>query len=219
MIEGVTPASDPKATSAQAVGSRELGKNEFLQLLVAQLEAQDPLSPMDAQDFSAQLAQFSTLEQITNVNSNLEEIKKFESALNNSASLNLIGKQIDSPGNTFQHQSGESRTLNYTLDADATQINIDIFDATGKNVTTLSLASQSAGPNRFAWNGLDSEGLPVKSGAYRFSVSAENSQGNAVNAKTFVQGKVTEVLFEGAEAFAVVDGQKYPVSAISRVGI
>ncbi len=219
MIEGVTPAPDPKAATAQTVGNRDLGKNEFLQLLVAQLEAQDPLSPMDAQDFSAQLAQFSTLEQITNVNSTLQEIKGFESALSNTASLNLIGKQIDSPGDTFQHQSGQSRSLNYTLDADATQVEIGIFDATGKEVTTLALAPQSAGANRFTWNGLDNDGLPVESGLYGFSVRAQNSEGNSVTAKTFVQGKVTEVIFEGEKAFAIVDGQKHAVSEITRVGI
>ena len=90
----------PSTTTTSTAGSDTLGKNDFLLLLVAQLQAQDPLSPMDAQDFSAQLAQFSSLEQMTNVNANLEKLYAQEATMANLATLNIIGKTVDATGNS-----------------------------------------------------------------------------------------------------------------------
>ncbi|MCH8158155.1 MAG: flagellar hook assembly protein FlgD, partial [Nitrospinae bacterium] len=116
MILGTT--SVPQALiggSTTIPAQKSLGKDDFLRLLVAQLAAQDPLDPMSAQDFSAQLAQFSALEQLTNVNVNLEQIKEAETAANNVASINLIGKRIESPGNSFNHKAGFPEILSYSL--------------------------------------------------------------------------------------------------------
>ena len=120
-----------------------MGKEDFLQLLVAQLQAQDPLSPMDAQDFSAQLAQFSALEQMTNVNQNLE-------ALLRSANIEwpihlrsiLLAETVDAPGNSIIHDQGESHTLRYSLENNASEVQVDIFDSFGNRVASVGLTDQ-----------------------------------------------------------------------------
>jgi len=111
MIPGVMSIDNSKTVTKMADDDSALGKDDFLKLLIAQLSAQDPLDPMGAQDFSAQLAQFSGLEQMTNVNSNLEILQKLQTASQNTSSLNLIGKTVESYGNAFSHSANSSETL------------------------------------------------------------------------------------------------------------
>lgn len=218
MIPGITPTAQSPA-NGPAAGNTTLGKDDFLRLLIAQLEAQDPLEPMDAQDFSAQLAQFSTLEQITNVNDHLKDIKAFEQALSNASALALIGKKIDAPGDVIDFKTGEPATLRYLLGAEASKVTIDIFDLSGKLVNTLTLGAQSAGGQQTAWAGTDSAGNPLAAGEYTFRVNAEDASGNPVSALTLSQGLVTDVLFENGQAFAKVNGTIVPVNEIIRVAL
>ena len=218
MIPGVLSVPDSTA-STPAVGKNTLGKDDFLKLLIAQLQAQDPLEPLDAQDFSAQLAQFTTLEQITNVNENLTEIKTFEQALSNSAALNLIGKQVEAPGNVFQFVSGTPLTIGYGLEHDASEVTIDIFDFDGNKVKTLTLGEQGEGAQRATWTGLDSAGQPVETGTYTFQVIASDASGNSVETLSFTQGVVSDVIFENGQAFVRVNGEIVPISEIIRVSI
>jgi flagellar basal-body rod modification protein FlgD len=196
-----------------------LGKEDFLLLLVAQLEAQDPLSPMDAQDFSAQLAQFSSLEQLTNVNSNLEKIHALETSMVNASALGLIGKNVDAPGNNLVHDQGESHTLRYSLDNNASAVQVEIFDSFGSVVASIGLNDQTSGDNQAVWNGTDSFGNALAKGIYSFRVDARNSSGNVVGASTLAEGKVTEIVFDEGQAFAIVNGEKLLVNEITRIRI
>ncbi|GJL78759.1 MAG: basal-body rod modification protein FlgD [Nitrospinaceae bacterium] len=220
MITGLTPiATEVASASTNIAGNQSLGKDAFLQLLVAQLQAQDPLDPQSAEDFSAQLAQFSSLEQMTNVNANLEQIQKFEQAVNNSSLVNLIGKNIDAPGNVINLNPGETESLNFSLSEDAEQVEVEIFDSTGQKVTTLTIAGQTAGNSQAVWNGTDGQGKPVDPGVYTFQVKAQKANGDEVAAQTFISGKITDVVFEEDGANAIINGQKISVSEISRVSI
>ncbi len=219
MITGLTPiATESTAAATNIAGSQSLGKEDFLQLLVAQLQAQDPLDPQSAEDFSAQLAQFSALEQMTNVNTNLEQTQKFEQAINNSALINLIGKNVDSPGRLIDFNSGEVKTLKFSLAEDAAEVEVDVLDSAGNTVKTLKVNELIAGNNQAVWNGTDAEGNPVQPGAYTFGVKAKNAKGDEVDAQTFISGKISDVVFEENGSFAIVNGQKIPVAEISRVG-
>ena len=221
MISGLTPnpITSAGSTSGDVANSNVLGKDDFLKLLVAQLQAQDPLDPQGAEDFSAQLAQFSSLEQLTNVNSNLQKIESFEQAVNNASLINLIGKNVDSPGDRIDYNTGETKTLNFSLSEDATQVEVDIFDSTGNKVTTLTLSNQSAGNNQALWNGNDGTGKPVQPGAYTFQIKAQTLSGEEILAQTFISGKITDVLFEENGVQVIINGQKTAVSEISRVSI
>ena len=97
MIEGIIPSAGSTTVTTPASAQQPLGKEDFLKLLVAQLSAQDPLNPMDSREFTAQLAQFSALEQMTNVNSTLEELVTAQQAMGNSSMISLIGKLVDIP--------------------------------------------------------------------------------------------------------------------------
>jgi flagellar basal-body rod modification protein FlgD len=217
IINPIAPTTNTGGVSA--AGDSTLGKDDFLQILVAQLEAQDPLAPMEGQEFASQLAQFSSLEQLTNVNSNLETSQAFDVALSNNSAINLIGKTVDAPGNTVDLQSGEAKTLSYSLDEDSTGSTIDIFDSTGAKVSTVDLGAQSSGLHEFVWNGRDASGELLPTGNYTFNITAADANGNFVPVETFSAGLVTDVIFEEGQSFAIVNGQKLPVNEISKVSL
>ena len=213
----ISPTTTTEGITAS--GGSTLGKDDFLKILVAQLQAQDPLAPMEGQEFASQLAQFSSLEQLTNVNDNLEISQAFDLALSNSSALALIGKTVDAPGNTIDFKSGEAETLSYSLNRDATDVTIDIFDSTGIKVSTGNLGAQNSGLHEFVWSGTDASGALLPSGNHTFNITASDSAGNFVPAETFTAGLVTDVVFEDGRAYAIVNGQRLAINEISKVSL
>ena len=219
MIPGVTSIDNSKTVTKMADEDSSLGKDDFLKLLIAQLSAQDPLDPMGAQDFSAQLAQFSGLEQMTNVNANLEILQKLQTASQNTSSLNLIGKTVESYGNAFSHSANSSETLSYSLASDAEWVRIDIFDIAGSQIDTVNLDSQTQGKNTASWDGFDKHGKPLPAGTYSFTVKAENQAGATITVDTFSSGLVSDLVFGQDETYAIVNVKEFPISTINRVSI
>lgn len=217
------PIINPLSTNSIGVkgvaGDSSLGKDAFMKILVAQMEAQDPLSPMEGQEFASQLAEFSSLEQLTNVNGNLETMQSLNIALSNNSTLALIGKSVDAPGNTIDLKSGEIETLSFSVKDDASEVSIDIYDSTGVKVNTVNLGAQDKGIHEYIWSGRDTSGSLVPPGMYTFSITASDTSNNFVSTETFTAGKVTDVIFEDGQAFAVVNGQKLSVSEISKVSL
>ena len=215
----INPTSPTTTGGIAATGDSSLGKDDCLQILVAQLQAQDPLAPMEGQEFASQLAQFSSLEQLTNVNDNLEASQAFDVAMSNNSAIALIGKNVDAPGNAVDLKSGEVETLSFSLDGDAADVSIDIFNSTGAIVSTIDLGAQTKGLREYVWNGTDSSGALLPAGNYTFNVTASDSVGNFVPTETFAAGLVTDVIFEGGQAYAIVNGQKLAVNEISKVSL
>ena len=219
MIPGVMSVDNNKTITKMADEDSSLGKDDFLKLLIAQLSAQDPLDPMGAQDFSAQLAQFTALEQMTNVNSNLEILQKLQTASHNTSSLNLIGKTVESYGNAFRHSANSSETLSYSLASDAESVRIDIFDITGSQIDMVRIDNQTQGKNNASWDGFDKRGNPLPAGTYSFTVKADNQAGAPIAVDTFSSGLVSDVVFGEDETYVIVNGKELPISTIKRVSI
>lgn len=219
MIPGVMSVDNNKTITKMADEDSSLGKDDFLKLLIAQLSAQDPLDPMGAQDFSAQLAQFTALEQMTNVNSNLEILQKLQTASHNTSSLNLIGKTVESYGNAFRHSANSSETLSYSLASDAESVRIDIFDITGSQIDMVRIDNQTQGKNNASWDGFDKQGNPLPAGTYSFTVKADNQAGVPIAVDTFSSGLVSDVVFGEDETYVIVNGKELPISTIKRVSI
>ena len=219
MIAAITPTPNKNSEGTSLTGGAGLGKNDFLKLLVAQLQHQDPLSPQEGQEFAAQLAQFSSLEQLTNVNDNLKAGQAFDLAMSNSSMINLIGKTVDAPGNSFALGEGETETLKFSLAHDSKDVTVNVYDSAGTNVASLNIGASSSGIKEFVWNGKDVNGEQLPSGTYRFEVLAEDSSGNFIETRTFAAGAVTDIIFEEKDTFAIVNGQKINVNQISKVSL
>ena len=219
MIAAISPTPNKNPEGTTLTSGANLGKNDFLKLLVAQLEHQDPLSPQEGQEFAAQLAQFSSLEQLTNVNDNLKAGQAFDLAMSNSSMINLIGKTVDAPGNSFELGEGETETLKFSLAQDSKDVTVNVYDTTGANVASLKIGASGSGIKEFVWSGKDAKGAHLPAGTYSFDILAKDANGNFIETQTFAAGSVTDIIFEETETFAIVNGQKINVSEISKVSL
>lgn len=208
-IESVNNNGNVSLSALQA--DKVVGKDEFLKMMIAQLKYQDPLNPLDGTDFTAQLAQFSSLEQLVSMNGELQNINLYQSSLNNAGSVNLIGKEIMAEGDTII-ADGLSTDLTYNLSGNAQKVTINIYNETGSLVETLEPGSQKEGKNSIAW-----DSSSVASGNYTFEVSAVNTNGDVIPAYTVITGRVNGVTFMKGSPYLSVNGQDIPFEKVISV--
>jgi len=202
-ISGATSTTSSKKT---------LGKDDFLKMLLAQLKNQDPLKPVDGTDFAAQLAQFTSLEQLTNMSTQLANMSSAQNASTEAQSISLIGKQVTTTAGNSVVVNGDSTALTYSLDKNAKNVTVSIYNSDGTLVDTLKYTDQAKGANTVTWNTAD-----VTKGNYTFNIKATDKGGNNVSATTMVTGIVTGVQFKNNSIYLTVNGQDVPFSSIVSV--
>jgi flagellar basal-body rod modification protein FlgD len=198
----VSPINAIQTTSTQGTNSNtstaadKLGKDDFLKIFLAQIQYQDPLNPMEGTEFTAQLAQFSSLQQLFNVNDNLESIKDAGSDQARYDALNFMGKDIVAKGD--QLSLGDAGTANGAFQIQqSAECSVSVIDGTGNLVRSISLGPLDAGQHSFEWDGMNNSGLRSSPGVYTFKVNAVDETGTSVLADTMTSGKVTRVNLEG----------------------
>ena len=214
-LSGVSGADATAKTAAAA--SKTMGKEAFLTLLIAQLQHQDPLNPADSTEFTAQLAQFSSLEQLSNINENLESLKLYQASINNSQAVAFIGKEIVAKGNSVEVNSGRASDCEFDLSAAAKQATVSIYDATGGFVADIELAGLKAGKQNVTWDGKDRSGNAVADGTYTFEVQAEGAGGEKLTATTYSRGTVTGITFEDGITYLMIGGSKVAIGDVTRI--
>ncbi len=212
----IDPLSSASIGSPYYSGSSALGKEDFLKLLITQLQYQDPLSPLENTEFMAQLAQFSSLEQLQNVNSNLQTNLLLTQSLNNSLATNLIGKRIVALGKELYLTGKEGLEITFDLVADG-GVTVKVYDDNGNLVRTLKPGALPSGRNRLPWDGKDSEGNSLPLGNYSFQVEATDSNGNSLDVTTYSTGLVTGVKFEDGNAVLMLGDQGVDLSDIIEI--
>jgi len=188
-------ASNSQSTSSSSSTSKStdiMGKQDFLKLLITQLQNQDPLNPDNPTEFTAQLAQFSSLEQMYNLNDSMNSLVSSTNQSTNLSALNLIGKQVTYAGSSFDY-SGDPVKLGYTLDGSAAQVQLLIKDSTGNTVRVLDGTDLTSGNHFLTWDGLDDNGITVGSGSYTVAVQAVGQDGSTAAASPIVTSEVTGV--------------------------
>jgi flagellar basal-body rod modification protein FlgD len=212
-LKSVTTGSMEIAAAQQPV----LGKEDFLHLLITQLQNQDPLNPTDHTEFTAQLAQFSSLEQLSNVNDNLEQLQNFQASTNNSQAVSLLGKEITANGNFLRLSDGEPIGCDFSLGRDAAAVVVNIYDSTGEFVKAFESEDLSSGRQTLIWDGTDRNGNPAKDGNYTFEILAADTNGKNVNVTAFFTGTVNTVTFENNTPFLISEGQKIALGDVIQV--
>jgi len=204
-------------TSTSISESNILGKDDFLNLLITQLQYQDPLSPLDSAEFTSQLAQFSSLEQMSNVNTNLEMLQLYQASINNSQAVGFIGKTIEALGNSLGVTDGVADQIHFELADDASDVLVYIYGSEGNLVKTIQPGSLIAGEQSVEWDGTDNDGNKVSDGAYTFEVIATDSNANTVSATTLITASVSGVSFKDGTTYLVAGNQEIPIGSVFKV--
>lgn len=209
--------SSTSAYGATEESSDSLGKDSFLQLLVTQMQYQDPLDPMKNEDFVAQMAQFSSLEQLMNLNDTMGQIALLDSSINNSQAVNLIGKTITVLGSSLNVTGGAVSGASYTLADEASDVTVSVYDENGTLVRSFTAPGKTAGNHDLTFDGKDDDGNVLADGTYTFSISAKNSDGDALDVASFSTIKVDGLTFEDGIAYLLCGNSRYKMSDIYEV--
>jgi flagellar basal-body rod modification protein FlgD len=212
----ITPSSSGTAAGAGALGAQSLSGNfnEFLTLLTTQLQNQDPLNPMDTNQFTQQLVEFSGVEQQITMNQQMSTLISLQQTAQSAQAASFVGATVTVNGATAQLVNGQS-TWNYSVASPATAT-INITNSAGQTVFTQSGTVQP-GQQQFTWNGIGSNGQQFPSGPYTIAVTATGANGQPVAVSTQIQGVVNSVDLAQNPPVLSVNGQNFTLSQILSV--
>jgi flagellar basal-body rod modification protein FlgD len=194
-----------------------MGKDDFLNLLVAQLQHQDPLNPAESTEFTAQLAQFSSLEQLSNINDNLKNMELFQTSVANSQAVSYIGKEITAKGNTVLLESGRPAECHFELADKAALAVISVYNANGGFVTSFETGPLDSGRQSAAWDGTDSNGNSTLPGIYRFEVQAVDANNQDLSVTPMISAVVSGVSLKDQTASLITDLQTIAIDDVVAV--
>jgi len=190
-IDSLISGGAATAVAPSRTPGGELGKDEFLQLLVAQMKNQDPLDPSRPEEFASQLAQFSSLEQLVQVNERLEgqagASAAMATAFNHSAAVGVLGKTVLAIGDRVQVGADGAGSVTTSLGANAQQATLNVYDTAGRLVGEQDLGALPAGRHDLD---LGEAGRGLAPGSYRYEVVATGSDGEPVEVRTYVRADV-----------------------------
>lgn len=213
----VDPIALASADTIPAVSGREtlLGNYEaFLQLLTTQLKTQSPLDPLDANQFTQQLVQFSTVEQAMRTNDRLDRMIELSLASQATALLGYVGSEVTALGSQAALKDGKAE-WRYNAAA-AGSANVTIRNAAGAVVYSEHIDIDE-GSGRFEWDGRTGDGKDAPDGAYSITIEAADADGNRIDVATEVKGIVTGVDFTGSEPALLIDGIAVPLGSLRTV--
>jgi len=178
---------------------KTLGKDDFLRIMITQMKNQDPTNPFKAEQMAAEMAQFTTVEQLKNMNESLTRMSTSNQPLERMAMTGMIGKTVTVDRGRFPHQEGTNDSLSFGLSRDAATVKVELVDEHGETVLTKDLGKLKAGENSFAWDGKKLNSLPARTGSYMIRVEAADEQGARIDTNSVASSRVIGVSFEGAE--------------------
>jgi flagellar basal-body rod modification protein FlgD len=227
-VKGVLDPIGSTPEPATSVGqnlleNQQLGRDAFLKLLVSQLKYQDPMEPVKNEAFVAQLAQFSSLEQLQSINETLAADRDGEAtlavrqAVESNTAVALIGKEVSIPAETVNYVGDGSVEIGYYLGGPADRVTVQVFDAAGNPLRILTDSSPEGGNGSVLWDGKDADGQQVDSGVYHIVPTAVDGQGQAVGASAALVGEVMGVRYEDGEPILILDGGEAPLSGVAQI--
>ena len=218
-ISNVTNTSSTASSSGASGNGSEIASNftQFLTLLTTQLKNQNPLDPMDTNQFTQQLVQFAGVEQQLKSNDRLDSILTASKSASSAAATSYIGKSITADGSSSQLSNGAA-SWTLTPARAASKAVVTILDSKN-NVVASQSTSLTAGSQTYGWNGKTSAGLTAPDGTYTIKVSASDATGANVAVDTQLNGTVDSVDLSGAAPVLMIGSQKVPLSSVQSIGL
>lgn len=221
-IQNILSQTSQAFNQRDKAGNSEMGQQEFLQLLVAQMRNQDPINPLDSKEFAAQLAQFNSVEQLINVNNGLSTLQNSQelmsASLTNSMAANMTGKNVKALSNEVYLAPGGESKVQYKLNQTASNVEIVIRSESGAEVRRETLSGVPGGDHEWIWDGQNSNGDRMGDGKYYVEIQASND-GSRVGALTYVEGVAEKVRYTGSGVFLTVNNVNVSIGDVEEVGV
>lgn len=216
---GLNSTATNTAASSAVASSTAIGTSDFLKLLTAQLQNQDPFSPTDNSQMVAQLAQITSTSGIADMSTTLKAIQTKLSGTSTADALSYVGKNVLTAGTTAYGRTTGGIAGAVQLGGAATDVTVSISDASGQVLNTLQLGAQKAGTVSYDWDGKTAAGADAGTGPFTVSVSAANS-GTAVTAQNLVWAPVAAVSVpaNGTPTLTVPGLGAVAISSVVQVG-
>jgi flagellar basal-body rod modification protein FlgD len=206
------------ATTGQSASAKQLAGNfdTFLKLLTTQLQNQDPLSPMDSNQFTQQLVQFSSVEQQISTNDNLKQLIGLGQVQTNNLGMSYLGKNVVLTNGAGALADGKA-TWTYGLDGAAAATTLTVTDAKGKVVYTAA-GDNKVGSHTFEWDGKDAGGNTLPPGGYQLTVNAKAADGTKVTTSVASKGQVSAIDMSSGTPQLVIGSMIVPLSYATLIG-
>jgi flagellar basal-body rod modification protein FlgD len=176
--------------------------------MITQMKNQDPTAPFKAEQMAAEMAQFTTVEQLKNMNESLTKMSTANQPLERMAMTGMIGKSVTVDRGRFPHTEGTNDSVSFGLSKDAAKVTVSLVDEHGETILSKDMGSLKAGENSFGWDGKKTNSLPARSGNYMIRVEATDEQGQRIESDSVASARVIGVSFEGSEpVFLIGDNQ------------
>jgi flagellar basal-body rod modification protein FlgD len=196
----------PAPSQTPSSGSTELGQDAFLNLLTTQLQYQDPSNPVQNEAFVAQLAQFSSLEQLTSLNDTLQGVYVALAAMNNASMAGLLGTDVIARGDTFHYSGDGAVDLSYFAPTDAASATLTVTDDDGTVVWTGDVGELAQGDGTVSWPGVDVNGQPVPGGDYTFTITGYDAAGTSIDIEERISGTIDQMDYSTGTPMPSIDG-------------
>jgi flagellar basal-body rod modification protein FlgD len=211
-------SSSSSASAANALASQQIAGNfqSFLTLLTTQLQNQNPLDPLDTNQFTQQLVEFAGVQQQLNTNDSLATLVSLQQTAQSTQALGFVGKTAVVNGSTAALASGGTATWELNVPS-ASDVNITIASSTGQTVFTGTYSVAAGNNQPFSWNGQGNDGTQWPAGNYTMTATAKDSSNNSVAVTTQIQGVVTSVDLTQSPPLLTIGGKTYTVSQIQSI--
>ncbi|MFK3796070.1 MULTISPECIES: flagellar hook assembly protein FlgD [unclassified Pseudomonas] len=219
-IKSLQTATSGK-TGDTTTGASSLGKDAFLQLLVTQMQNQNPLDPQDNSEFVAQLAQFSSLETMQNLSTSVDAIGGMYQSSQALQASSLVGRSVIVDSGSTHVDTSKDMTGQVVVPSTSTITTVKVYDSTGSIVRTIDLGEQKTGTTSFTWDGKDDAGNTLAAGNYSFKATG-SLDGTSTGLTTYLPATVTSVTMGSAGSamtLNLADGTNIALSKVQQIGI
>lgn len=194
-----------------------LSADAFMKLLIAQLRNQDPQQPADSKEMITQLSQLSSVQELTNMRTQLENMTIATAGVSNQQAVGMVGRTVTASGDSARLDEMGQAEFGFNLGGPATSVEVTITNEAGEVVRTAQLGSMFPGERGFTWDGQTNQGTRAASGRYTITVKAVGENGQPVTSSTDVRGTVSGISYENGYPELIVGARRVMMGSIQQI--